>query len=268
MNTITETPVLAAPDSMPTAPIITEPTRPLYIKRLPESVWIRVHENALRSRMRLQEYVSTILESSEIIQRDAASAHEVLAIEESRFTPALGALEHLSEEASIPLAIVGDLATIHYGYHGTTQNIQVVVARDQLDTLTHAAPQYGFNIRQDIPGWLVLSHGEVAITVLPEGDQMNHSAPTPIPSPQQLGVATGLDYANLPGWMMLKLSAGRQVDQVHVREVMKKLDEQTLQTVREQMALVHHAYPNQFDTLLVAAREEQAQEQQRRGRDS
>jgi hypothetical protein len=38
--------------------------RPLYIKRVPEATWIRVHENAMRSRMRLQEYVIRILQQS------------------------------------------------------------------------------------------------------------------------------------------------------------------------------------------------------------
>ena len=36
--------------------------RPLYLRRVPEPVWILVHTNALRSRMRLQDYLVKILE--------------------------------------------------------------------------------------------------------------------------------------------------------------------------------------------------------------
>lgn len=39
--------------------------RPLYIRRVPEAVWILVHDNAVRSRMRLQDYLVRILTSCE-----------------------------------------------------------------------------------------------------------------------------------------------------------------------------------------------------------
>ena len=44
-----------------------ESTRPLYIRKVPESVWKLVHINAIESRMRLQTYVVTILQGSEPI---------------------------------------------------------------------------------------------------------------------------------------------------------------------------------------------------------
>lgn len=41
-----------------------ENTRPLYIRRVPESVWKLVHINAIESRMRLQDYLVSILKGS------------------------------------------------------------------------------------------------------------------------------------------------------------------------------------------------------------
>ena len=39
--------------------------RPLYVRRVPEAIWILVHENAIRSRMRLQEYIVELLKECE-----------------------------------------------------------------------------------------------------------------------------------------------------------------------------------------------------------
>ncbi len=64
---------------MPTA--LTDPTldtpptpteehfRPLYLRRVPEQVWILVHDNAIRSRMRLQDYIVEILKGCEPVRR-------------------------------------------------------------------------------------------------------------------------------------------------------------------------------------------------------
>ena len=50
-------------------PTVTDPNpechRPLYLRRVPENVWILVHDNAIRSRMRLQDYIVAILEGCE-----------------------------------------------------------------------------------------------------------------------------------------------------------------------------------------------------------
>ena len=37
-------------------------TRPLYVRKVPEAVWLRIHDNAHRSRMRIQDYVVRVLE--------------------------------------------------------------------------------------------------------------------------------------------------------------------------------------------------------------
>ena len=46
--------------------VMAEPLhRPLYLRRVPEQIWILVHDNAIRSRMRLQDYIVEILKGCE-----------------------------------------------------------------------------------------------------------------------------------------------------------------------------------------------------------
>lgn len=57
----------------PTLEAVPTPTpeyfRPLYIRRVPEQVWILVHDNANRSRMRLQDYVVEVLKNCQQLDR-------------------------------------------------------------------------------------------------------------------------------------------------------------------------------------------------------
>jgi hypothetical protein len=48
----------------------TEPTRPLYVRRVPESVWELVHINAIKSRMPLQDDLVRIMEGAEPIESE------------------------------------------------------------------------------------------------------------------------------------------------------------------------------------------------------
>jgi hypothetical protein len=54
--------------AMPNTPV-QECYRALYVRRVPEQVWILVHDNAIRSRMRLQDYIVKILEGCEPFPR-------------------------------------------------------------------------------------------------------------------------------------------------------------------------------------------------------
>lgn len=69
-ETATSPPESAPPD---------EPTRPLYVRRIPEPLWLRLHENALRSRVRLQTYVVKLLEAAtgagELDRTETPDAH-------------------------------------------------------------------------------------------------------------------------------------------------------------------------------------------------
>lgn len=205
-----------------------------------------------------------ILASVTILSRGAESVRAVMSAEENRFTRALADLQRLAIGESIPIAIVGGLGAIRYGYPAATQDIDIAVARAQLDPLLQAAPRYGFKIQwQAASGWHTLMHGDVEINVVPEGGKAKNTSPTTIPSPQQLGVERGLDYAKLPGWIELKLSSGRQKDRAHVVEVMKKSGEADLQQARAHIAAVDTGYLQLFDLLLEEAREEREQEDER-----
>ncbi len=205
-----------------------------------------------------------ILASIALLDRGSESVRAVLNNEENRFSRALEDLQRLATEENIPLAIVGGLAAIRYGYPAATQDIDIAVARAQLDAFLQAAPKYGFKVVwQAKSGWHTLTHGDVEINIVPEGGKAKNSAPTTIPSPVQLGVLRGLDYASLPGWIELKLSFGRQKDKAHVVEAMKKAGPEDVRSVREHLTRVHPTYLALFDQLLAEAEEEKAQEGER-----
>lgn len=186
--------------------------------------------------------------------------------EENRFSRALTDLQRLAQTEGVPIAIVGGLGAIRYGYPAATQDIDIVVARDQLELLVAAAPRYGFKVVWEAKtGWHTLMHDDVEINVVPEGGKARNVSPTTIPGPAALGVLEGLDYASLPGWIELKLSSGRQKDRAHIVEVMKVTDEQSIQTARDAIGRVHPMYLELFDELLDEAREEMEQEDQRGG---
>ena len=205
-----------------------------------------------------------IWESTAILDRGSESVRAVLTSEENRFSHALENLQRLSHEEEIPIAIVGGLAAIRYGYPAATQGIHIVVGRDKLDVLVRTAPKYGLKVVWEAEsGWHTLTHEDVEINIVPEGGRARDSAPTTIPGPAALGVQQGLEYASLSGWIELKLSSGRQKDRAHVVEVMKKTDEQSIQTARESISQVHQSYLELFDQLYEEAVEERIQEERR-----
>ena len=205
-----------------------------------------------------------ILASVAILSRGAESVRAVMTAEENRFSRALADLQRLATSENIPLAIVGGLGAIRYGYPAATQYIDIAVARMQLDTLLQVAPHYGLKIQwQAESGWHTLMHGDVEINIVPEGGKARNSSPTTIPGPRQLGVDKGLDYAHLPGWMELKLSSCRQKDRAHIVEVMKKSSAALLQEARQHIAAIDPGYLQLFDLLLAEASYERAQEEER-----
>jgi len=52
----------------PTSSRTSEHTRPLYIRHVPESIWLKLHDNANRSRLRLGAYVVKLLQDCEPVQ--------------------------------------------------------------------------------------------------------------------------------------------------------------------------------------------------------
>lgn len=205
-----------------------------------------------------------VFDSLAILNRGSESVRAVLMAEDNRFSRALEDLQRLAINEKIPIAIVGGLGAIRYGYPAATQDIAIVVAQNQLAKLILSAPRYGFKILwESLSGWHTLTHGEVEINIVPEGGKARKTAPTCIPSPQILGVLQGIDYALLPGWMELKISSGRQEDCAHVVEVMKKTDENALTMARNHLVSVHQNYVQIFDQLYEDAKAEIDQENER-----
>lgn len=69
MSVVTpSTPSLSTPSSTAGSPSTngTSPpySRPMYLKRVPEEIWIRTHDNANRSRLSLQAFVVKLLANS------------------------------------------------------------------------------------------------------------------------------------------------------------------------------------------------------------
>jgi hypothetical protein len=185
--------------------------------------------------------------------------------ENSEYDRALAVLKDLAKKEGIPIAIIGGLAAIYHGYERNTNDIDVVVAAQHLDTVIRVAPKYGIKvIWQDPRGWHKL-HYEVRIEIIPEGGKPNKDAPTLIPGPRQLGVSEGMEYAKLEGWMETKLSSGRLQDRADVVQVLKKVTPADIERIRQHLAGVHPIYLRLFEELVIAAEEEKQQEAERGG---
>jgi hypothetical protein len=66
---------------MPTTlePQLVQPraTRPIYLKRVPTPVWERVHVNAIKSGMRLTDYLVSVLANAEPLARGSTPSGQV-----------------------------------------------------------------------------------------------------------------------------------------------------------------------------------------------
>lgn len=205
-----------------------------------------------------------LLAGAAILQRRSESVRAVRDDEPNRFTRALMALDKLARATRSPIAIVEGLAAIHYGYPAVTEDIDIVVARDALETILQEAPQSGFRIKwRSQSGWHTLSFEDVEINIVPEGGRARDSSPTTIPGPLELGVAAGLDFAALPGWIELKLSSGRVKDQTHIVEVLKVLEPRKIAEIAAHVERVHQLYAQRLRQLTIDAEEERRQEAER-----
>ncbi|MGE5192568.1 MAG: hypothetical protein ACM3U2_08705 [Deltaproteobacteria bacterium] len=199
-----------------------------------------------------------------LLERGSESIRAVTAGEQNRFTRAFEALNRLALANGTQFAIVGGLAAIHFGYPAITEDIAIVVARDALDRLLADAPRFGFKVTwRSNAGWHTLQFEDVEINIVPEGGKARDSAPTTIPGPTNLGVASGLGYSDLPGWIELKLSAGRAKDRTHIVEVLKSLAPEKISEIRRHVSRVHSRYRKLLDQLIEEAKEEKRQEGER-----
>jgi hypothetical protein len=199
-----------------------------------------------------------------VLERGSESIRAVTAREQNCFTRAFDALNRLALANGTPFAVVGGLAAIHFGYPAITENVDIVVARDALDRLIAEAPQFGFKVKwRSKAGWHTLQFEDVEINIVPEGGRARDSAPTTIPGPRDLGVASGLGFSDLPGWIELKLSSGRAKDRTHIIEVLKILAPDKIAEIRRHVSTVHARYRKLLDQLIGEANEEKQQESDR-----
>lgn len=199
-----------------------------------------------------------------LLHHRSESVRAVRDREQNRFTRAFEALDNLARHVNAPMAIVGGLAAIRYGYPAVTEDVDVVVSSDALDTILQEAPQLGFRVKwRSQAGWHTLSFEDVEINIVPEGGRARDSSPTTIPGPAALGVGAGLDYAALPGWVELKLSSGRTKDRTHVVEVLKVLDAQRIAEITTHIDRVHDQYAQLLRQLIDEAEDERRQEAER-----
>jgi hypothetical protein len=185
---------------------------------------------------------------------------------ESKVGKALATLEALARKEGIPLAIVGGLAAIHFGYERFTKDVDIVVRSRDLDILTRLAPQYGMKvIWKDPDGGHKLQCEGVPIDVVPEGRKPRKDAPSAIPGPEQLGVRAGAGYADIGGWMETKLGSYRVQDRADVVQVIKVTTPATLRRIRKRLGNTHAIYLRRFEDLVATAKDEMEQERERGG---
>ena len=210
--------------------------------------------------------IGDVLAAVNRLAHGSDSVRAVMGAEENRFSRALEDLQRLAVTEGIAVAIVGGLAAIHYGYPAATQDIDIAIARSDLDRFLIAAPAYGFKVvwRAE-SGWHTLTHGDVEINVVPEGGRAKNASPTTIPSPAAMGIGHGLGFASLPAWIELKISAGRQKDRAHVVEVLKKTADLEVERVRQALNSIDDGYAATFEHLLGEAIDERRQEEERGG---
>jgi hypothetical protein len=210
--------------------------------------------------------LSDLFQALDILNHRSESIAAVMGSknEANRFFIAIEALDKLTRDNNIPIAIVGGLGAIRYGYAAATEDIDIVVGDSDLEKFLGLASNYGFKIVWVAKsGWHTLAFGDVEINIVPEGRKARDTAPTAIPGPAQLGIETGLGYASLPGWIELKVSSARQKDFGHIVEVLKKIDREQIEQISQYLNQIHPDYQDTFKQLADQALAEKKQERRR-----
>jgi hypothetical protein len=177
----------------------------------------------------------------------------------NNYAQALSALQRLSLDQNIPIAIVGGAATIHHGYPRSTKDLDIVVRATDFERILKEAYRYGIDIVNYNPtGFHELKYKDVPIEVIQEGTFGHHSLdPASTPSPEEMGVTKGLNFASLATWVRMKLTARRRKDEADVVEVLKQSSDAEINQVRTYLANLDRSYLVHFDQLLSEARAEQ-----------
>lgn len=134
-----------------------------------------------------------------------------------RYGRVVKSIDDLLRAVGCEAVVGGGWAVWRHGYVGrVTQDIDVVLAANQVDEFLRAAAIKGFDVLPSAPGrWPKLIHKEtgIAVDILPEGQRPgtpSRPAPTTLPHPSTIG-ASGhqLRYIALWALIALKLAAGQ-----------------------------------------------------------
>jgi hypothetical protein len=200
-----------------------------------------------------------------LLERAFESVRAVVDGEDNRIKRGLEALKQLALRESIPIAIVGGLGTIYYGYRTTTDDIDISVGKADLDRLLDVAARNGLKVLwRAKTGWHTLAYDDVEINVVPEGGRARTTSPTTLPGPAQLGVSSGFGYASYEGWLELKLSSGRLKDLGHVAETLKVATPEMIAKARDHLAKVDPTYVARFEEVLQQVMSEKEDERERK----
>lgn len=180
-----------------------------------------------------------------------------------RYGRAVKDLERLLTAAQAMAVVAGGWAVWRHGYAGrVTEDVDIVVAQDKVDTLKQLAGVCGFDYFDPPTGrWPKLQHRETGIEVdiLPElgiPGTTSRPAPMPIGHPSRYQAEDdSLGYISLNGLIELKLGAGRAKDIADLIELIKG-NPKRLPEVQEYLASIHPNYLRQFQQLIVQAHEE------------
>jgi hypothetical protein len=180
-----------------------------------------------------------------------------------RYGRVVRALDHLLAAVGAQAVVGGGWAVWRHGYQGRiTQDIDIVLAADQVDEFLRAAAVSGFDVPAQPTGrWPKLMHKETGIKVdiLPEGQRPGTAtkpAPTTLPHPQVLGASGALlRYITLPALIELKLAAGRARDESDVIELVRANPDRVA-AIRQHLESVHTDYVAAFNQLVKRADEQ------------
>ena len=206
---------------------------------------------------------TNIAKTLETLHRLAAPVVAVTGGVVNRFSRVLDALRRVADRLNAPIAVVGGLAAIHHHVPVATLDVDIVVDSTQLERFLQAAEQEGLTIkRHSTRGWHVLEfvdvEGAVVVEVIPSGETTPRDpayAP-PTPTPQELGVTSGLDFAEFAPWVALKLVANRDKDRYHITESLKHATPGQVAAVVVRLRTIDPSYLREFERLLKAAESE------------
>lgn len=177
-----------------------------------------------------------------------------------RYGRVVKALDHVLQACQCEAVVGGGWAVWRHGYVGrVTQDIDIVLPKDQIEEFLEVASVNGFEVLAKVEGrWPKLVHSETKIDVdiLPEGARPgtpSQPAPTTIPHPKLMGAGPGgLTYAGLNSLIELKLAAGRLRDQADVVELLRENPDQ-LAAIKSHLKSVHAEYFEALEKLRLEA---------------